>query len=133
MKKNSIVIITLVISAFVYSSCNGADNSKDQVNESEQTVSEKIEPEQAAPIETEVNQVEVDAKSMAHLSCEAQKNISEGQKAGLTREEVKVQNDPLNAEMTQISQRFEKEYKNNEKKDEFQRILQEELKKCNNQ
>lgn len=129
MKTSLISIITLFISAFIISSCNNVESSKTQVNDEDKTELNKAEPVKTE----EINQVEEDAKRMALLSCKAQNNISEGKKEGRTDEEIKAQNNPLNAEMTEISERFEKEYANNEKKEEFQKILQEELKKCNNQ
>jgi len=125
-------MLTLFVSAFIMNSCNSSENSESRVNESEKTKTEQSEVEQSKPVKTEVNQVEIDAKRMAELSCLAQNNITEGQKAGLTRAETNIKNDPLNAEMTEISQRFEEEYANNKRKEEFQIILQEELKKCNN-
>jgi PBP1b-binding outer membrane lipoprotein LpoB len=133
MKTSIITAVTLIISAFIITSCNNEETSKTQVNDEEKKEIKKTEPVKTEAINIKINQVEVDAKRMAFLSCKAQSNISKGKKEGTSKEEVKAQNEPLNAEMTEISERFEKEYANNEKKDEFQKILQEELKECNNQ
>jgi hypothetical protein len=146
MKKYFSNTALLLMCTLILSSCNNQENSKTQEIETEDTalveepkveqqeLRETEQPISEAPVtnnpKMNVSQMESDARRMAELSCQAQMNIKLGQQAGLSKEAIKAENDPLNAEMTQISLRFNSDYAKNGQKEAFQKILQETLKEC---
>lgn len=123
MKKSILSFVAVLsVSAFLFTSCGGGEAQNNENNEAEET--------EVTTSGSESNQVEADAKRMAELACESQALNKKAQEDGLTPEEIKTLNEPLNAQMTEINDRFNAEYANTEKQTEFQNIFQTAFQAC---
>lgn len=71
-----------------------------------------------------------DAKRMAELGCEAAANNEKARQEGLGVEEMSEINSALEAEIMEISKRFEENYAGTEDETTFQEIYIEGLKAC---